>query len=219
MKRRYILLVLTILMLALLASPAFAGKNVEQFRPPEDVPTLTLGGWGFTYHEDTGDPTLDVVWWQAYDAGDPDSYLPIPMGVDVLMTFGWEAATYGMAKNVAHQLAITIDVTGPGGYSEHHSPAEVGSCWTGPYQYDDWWTAFLGSGPSPFFNPKIGAGDYLNRPVVPLGPFPTVGLYHFSLSIYQVLPITDLLYWGGEPRPSHYPPGDWGTFGFDFYVE
>ncbi len=82
MKRRYFLLVLTILMLALLASPAFAGKNVEQFRPPQDVPTLTLNGWGFTYHEATEDPTLDVVWWQA-QAFDPED----PNGI-VVTTFG-----------------------------------------------------------------------------------------------------------------------------------
>ena len=67
MKRLLVLTVLAALCLGLLASPAFAAKGTDHYRLPEGVPLLPAfgGGWWSEYEEATGDPNLDLAWWQA----------------------------------------------------------------------------------------------------------------------------------------------------------
>jgi len=98
--------------------------------------------------------------------------------------------------------------------------------WTGAYEFDEWWQTFAG-GPAVLFNPKIMAGAYINRPMVPLGPFEDSGWYHISISQDQVLPIIDHFFYdfdgdGMADRrgATRWPVGSnsW-VIEFDFYVE
>lgn len=236
MKRILVVVLLATVSLCLLASPAVAGKKTDKYRPPEGVPILAVygDGWWWDYVEATGDPNLDLTWGQAGvmpPTGDDEldgAWRPIPKDTVVDASFGWIGTTYGQTKNVAQALAISVDVTGPGDFSQHFSPAQVRTMWTGAFAFDEWWQAFAGGAPD-LFNPKIMAGVYINRPLVPLGPFTTEGWYHFSWNMEQVLPITDHFYWdfddppdgiADSPGATHWPPGSNSVFiEFDFYVE
>jgi len=229
MRRLLLLVVCAVVCLGVMATPALGARSVAEYRPPEDIPTLmamTPGFW-WEYHEATGDPNTDLLFWQAYDvppSDDPedpglaDIWKPIPVDTPIVTTFGWVATTYGMVRNAPNQIAVTIDVTGPDGYAEHYSSAEVLSCWTGPHAIDEWWTGFMG-GEWPLFNPSIRAGVYLNRVLLPLGPFPTEGWYHFSLDSVGLLPAVDLSDWGEHKAHQLLPEYNTFTNEFDFYVE
>ena len=234
MKRLVLLALLAALCLGLLATPAFAAKKTDHYRPPEGVPMLAIfgGGWWWDYHEATGDPNLDLAGWQASampPTGDADldgAWKPLPLGSVVYATYGWINTTYGQTNDLPRALAITVDVAGPEGFSQHFSPAEVQTMWTGAYEFDEWWQTFAG-GPAVLFNPKIMAGAYINRPMVPLGPFQDSGWYHISISQDQVLPIIDHFFYdfdgdGMADRrgATRWPVGSnsW-VIEFDFYVE
>jgi hypothetical protein len=193
---------------------------VEQFRPPQNTPILfaLAPGWWCEYREATGDPNPEVASWQAINPVD-EFWKPLPLNKAALAGFGWEGTTYGQVQNIAHQLAISVEATGPEGSSLHFSPAEVRRYWTGPHQYDAWWEAWLGAPPTPLFNPNIDAGNYLNRLLLPVGPFPAAGSYHFSFTINQVLPWVDLFDFGAH-RATHNSKGIFvGTWEGDFSVQ
>jgi hypothetical protein len=71
------------------------------------------------------------------------------------------------------------------------------------------------------------AGLYINRPMVPLGPFMTEGWYHLSMNVDQVLPIVDHIFWDFDedgmpdsPGATVWPVESNSMFiEFDFYVE
>ena len=235
MKRLLVLTVLAALCLGLLASPAFAAKGTDHYRLPEGVPLLPAfgGGWWSEYEEATGDPNLDLAWWQAVampPTGDADmdaAWKPIPKGSTPLATFGWINTSYGQAQNAPHVLDITVDVTGPGDFSQHFSPDEVATMWTGAHVLDEWWQGFAGWD-YPLFNPNIMAGTYINRPLIPVGPLTAEGWYHFSINIDQVLPFVDHLFYDYDPEDglpdspgaTVWPVGSNSMLiEFDFYVE
>lgn len=231
MKKVLLFVLLAGLVLGLLASPAFAAKSTGHYRLPEGVPLLPAygGGWWFEYNEATGDPNLDLTWWQAAampPTGDADmdaAWNPIPKGSTAIATLGWIGTSYGQTQSTPKALDVTIDVSGPAGFSQHVGPDEVATMWTGAYLYDEWWQDF--GGPYALFNPHIANGTYINRPIVPVGPFATEGWYHFSLNIDQVRPFVDHMYWdfdedgmADSPGATVWLPGSM-LIEYDFYVE
>jgi hypothetical protein len=227
MKRLLFLAVLAVVVIAclgLLASPAFAGKSAPIFRPPTNVPILGMD-WGGSWMVNSGvnnDPAQDLTWYDANDPTDLQYWAPLPLNTSVIGWIGWTGSIYGQIANVPHQAAISIEVSGPGGFDQQFSPAQTAADWTGPFRWDAWWTAYFGSDPLQPFNPKSHAGVYINYLVLPLGPFPTAGLYHFHMDWTQTLPFTDLIDYFGTGKPTHVKPGPNSPVNmiqdFDFYV-
>jgi hypothetical protein len=214
MKRLMLVLVLIAALLGVLAAPASAA-NPQTLRPPVDTPMFWYGGWYWDYSPVSGDPDEDVTWWQAYDPvfnPDPEQdvslfYRPVSKD-DGFVVFGlMNGVNYGTMRNMPKLFPCTVDVWGPDDPTllwRHFSPAEVEHYWTGPYLWDEWWSAFIG--PNAPFNPKMGAGVYGNALQLPVGPFTTTGTYHVDVNYDQPRPFNDLSAtseWG----PSHYPKG------------
>ena len=219
MKRLMLVFVLAAALLGLLAAPALAA-NPQSLRPPVATPMFWYGGWYWEYSPVDGDPLQDVSWWQAYDSLDLESYKPVSKN-DGFVVFGLMAGVnYGTMKNMPKIFPCTVDVWGPDDPTHlwrHFSPAVVARSWTGPYLWDEWWSAFLA--PNAPFNPKIGAGVYGNALQLPVGPFTDTGTYHVDVSYDQPRPLTDLSY-AGVFRPTHYAKGSLaGLHDFDVDVK
>ena len=183
MKKLLFVCVLAAVVFGLLAAPALAGRKVKTARPPADVPVLfaqlsdEVTGYGlwFVNTGATDNPWNDLTFYVT------DDLSPIPANTDVVATTGWLGAIYGQVKNLTKYLHTSVDITGPD-FHRHFTNAQVAPYWTGPHQWDLWWSRFfgdpetgeLGTPPLPF-NPKIGAGVYLNHLFLPIGPFPNVG--------------------------------------------
>jgi hypothetical protein len=219
MKRLLLVVVLAVVLLGLLATPALAGQTAPASYPPTNVPMMLpaffdTGLW-VEYTDPTQDPNENVVFHQASNRSDP-----LPANSPVIAVFGWLGSVYGQVQELPHQVATFVDITGPKGFHQHFSPAQTALYWTGPTLWDEWWTLWIGGPPPELFNPKADAGVYWNHMYLPVGPFPTKGLYHFDTGQTQLLPIVDLTAWMDNLRPIHWTPEfiDW-EYEFDFYVK
>ena len=165
----------------------------------------------------------DVSWWQAHPA-DPTSYVPVSKNRPVLLFGMWIEGRYGYVVNAPNIVLFTVDVTGPEGFSQHFSPQQAKACWTGPYVWDGFWSAFFNDAWATDivfvpFNPRIGAGVYGNNLQLPLGPFVTSGTYHVEVTWVQARPSNEMLDFGDPALPRHYSAGTQGeTYGFDMEV-
>jgi hypothetical protein len=223
MKKVLLVALLAVCLVALLTSPAFAGKTVPTSRPPVGVPILVPGSnnmW-FEYSQIGSDGSQFYHEYDAYDSS-ATNYKAVPKNVSMLVSTGWLGAIYGQVKDVPKKATWTLDITGPNGYTAHYSPAQTAPYWTGPFQWDSWWAAFpWGPGPAsdwPLINPSIGAGEYLNWWYMPVGTF-APGSYELVMTNVQLLPTVDLINYSGTGKPTHETPGPIGTFTYDFTVQ
>jgi hypothetical protein len=223
MKRSLFVAVLIAALLGLLATPAYAAKKVQTSYPPTNIPIMVPpfgpGVWGINSGL-TGHADQDMSLYQASDPTDLSTpYAPIPVNEPVIGCVGWLGSIYGQVKNVPKDIATTFIITGPDGFSQHFGPADTAPYWTGPHQWDQWWTEWLGGPPPELFNPKASAGVYFNHLYLPIGPFPKAGTYHLYFAMVQLKPVIDLIDWNGTGRATHYKPPalDWST-DFDFNV-
>jgi hypothetical protein len=216
MKRVLLLVLLVVALVANLATPGFAGKPLQTVRPPTDGPILAPFWFGW-YYENSGltdNPWNDIAYYQACDQNELEFWKPLPKAGPVYLGVGWVGSTYGQVANVPKFLDTSVDIFDEGGNLVHsYTPAEVAPYWTGPHQWDLWWSQYYGDpvdGPAPppdLFNPKIGAEVYINHLYLPLGPFPEAGWYRIVWVQTQVGSVTDLTPWTEVLRPSHIRPG------------
>jgi len=207
MKRLLLCLAFAIGLLAVLAAPAFAGPTAPTYREPTNVPII-LGNSGLWYVDSgqTGNPNSDITWWQATDPT-AASYKALPLGQTIYFSFGWFGAIYGQVQNLTKDWANALDISGPqgSGFSESFSAAQVAACWSGPFQWDAWWSAFVFGPPPALVNPSQ-AGEYLQWLSLPVGPLTASGAYDFHVTQLQLRPITDLVNYG-TGKVSHTKPG------------
>jgi hypothetical protein len=241
MKKVLLVAALAIACLCLSVAPALAA-NPETLRPPEGAATV-WDGWWFEYlGDDAG------TWWMCNDptwqGGQPPwpDYKAVSLGQPIIHFGMWIGVGYGYMKNIPDTVLMTVDVWGPYDPDVPPDPAapndpdmlfqqfsaeEVKQFWTGPYEWDDFWSRFYYGcwilegdlwTPEPF-NPRIGAGVYGNNIMLPLGPFTEPGRYHVEHTWWTARPMTEKIYQGEPARPIHSAAGGQsGTFPFDMYV-
>lgn len=227
MKRLLIVVVLVAACLGA-AAPALAAKPVPTLRPPADAATVWAGWWFEMNGADSG------TWWMCNDptwpGGEPPwpDYKAVSIDQPIYHFAMWIGVGYGYVLNTPKTISMSVDVYGPDDPDllfQHFDPEEVQACWTGPYVWDEFWTAFWQGCwlddfvPTPF-NDAVGAGVYGNNNMLPLGPFTEPGHYYVTHTWETVRPVTEKLYWGEGSRPVHSAAGaQGGTFSFDMWVE
>lgn len=217
MKKSLLTILLTIALLGLLAAPAAAGPTAQTVYPPLDTPIMVPAFGPGVWCYGTSLAVSDISIYQAAVRG--RDFKPVPVGRDIVTTIGWFGAVYGQVNDLPHQVAVTIDITGPDGFHQHFGPATTEDYWCGAHAWDAWWTEWIGAPPPDCFNPAIQAGIYWNHLWLPIGPFPVAGTYHYAVDMVQLLPSIDLCGWWEVGRPYHLTVADvnWGTE-FDFVV-
>jgi len=153
MKKLLLVIVLAVVVLGVLAAPAFASpSSALGFRLTEKTAYIIAYGDGF--------------WFEVTDAGLLEGHRAgeaIPANYDVAMQLSWKGINYGLVQTLPDTFLVKLSIPGLG---VDVSDVQARTYWTGAYLWDDYWIDALG--PILAFNDSIGAQVYANRWLPPL---------------------------------------------------
>ena len=226
MKRLPLVLVLALVLLGLLATPALASApRATEFRlqantayvfayadgswfEVTDVAAGTFVGHWATYDEDT---------WELLAPADP-----IPANLDIVMQESWKGWTFGLMKKLPTAFEIQLSISDADGQTvKDISYEQAKAYWTPiPHLWDEYWVNGAAFGVIwHAFNPRIGADIYANTWLLPFGQLDQ-GIYTVNYAERWVKEWTNMDPDYGQPHggPWHARRGDGGSTSFTFTV-